>query len=73
MSLTQKHLIKCTAMNVNIFIVPLCNIIIKTVELAWRSDSVMDCHATARGSIPFGNGVKTSRPSQGTINGGCRL
>ena len=29
------------------------------VELAWRSDSVMDCHATARGSIPGGNGVLT--------------
>ena len=29
------------------------------VELEWRSDSVMDCHATARGSIPGGNGVFT--------------
>ena len=29
------------------------------MELAWRSCSVMDCHATARGSIPGGNGVKT--------------
>ena len=28
-------------------------------ELAWRSGSVMDCHATARGSIPGGNGVLT--------------
>ena len=28
-------------------------------ELAWRSGSVMDCHATARGSILGGNGVKT--------------
>ena len=28
------------------------------VELAWRSGSVMDCHAMARGSIPGGNGVK---------------
>ena len=27
--------------------------------LAWRSGSVMDCHAMARGSIPSGNGVKT--------------
>ena len=26
---------------------------------AWRSGSVMDCHATARGSIPGGNGVFT--------------
>ena len=26
-------------------------------ELAWRSGSVMDYHATARGSIPGGNGV----------------
>ena len=30
-----------------------------TYVLAWRSGSVMDCHATARGSIPSGNGVKT--------------
>ena len=31
------------------------------MELAWRSTSgcVMDCHATAQGSIPGGNGVKT--------------
>ena len=29
------------------------------VELALRSGSVMDCHMTARGSIPGGNGVKT--------------
>ena len=29
------------------------------VELAWSSGSVIDCHATARGSIPGGNGVKT--------------
>ena len=29
------------------------------VDLAWRSGSVMDCHATARGSIPGGNGVFT--------------
>ena len=28
-------------------------------ELAWHSGSVMDCHATARGSIPGGNSVKT--------------
>ena len=27
--------------------------------MAWRSGSVMDYHATARGSIPGGNGVKT--------------
>ena len=25
------------------------------VELAWRSGSVMDCHAMTRGSIPGGN------------------
>ena len=31
----------------------------KIKELAWRSGCVMDCHATARGSIPGGNGVKT--------------
>ena len=29
------------------------------VELAWRGGCVMDCHATAQGSIPGGNGVKT--------------
>ena len=28
-------------------------------ELAWRSGSIMDCHATAWGSIPGGNGVFT--------------
>ena len=28
-------------------------------KLAWRSSSVMDCHATARVSIPRGNGVNT--------------
>ena len=27
--------------------------------MAWRNGSVMACHATARGSIPGGNGVKT--------------
>ena len=27
------------------------------LELGWRSGSVMDCHATARGSIPGGNSV----------------
>ena len=31
----------------------------RNVELAWRSGSVMDCHATARGSIPGRNGVET--------------
>ena len=30
------------------------------MELAWRSSSVMECHATARGSIPAENGVKLS-------------
>ena len=29
------------------------------MELAWRSGSVMDCHATARGSISSGNDVTT--------------
>ena len=29
------------------------------MELAWRSGSVMDCHWTAQGSIPGGNGVFT--------------
>ena len=27
------------------------------MELAWRSGSVIDCHATARGWIPDGNSV----------------
>ena len=26
---------------------------------AWRSGSVIDCHATTQGLIPNGNGVKT--------------
>ena len=30
---------------------------VKKVELTWRSDSIMDCHA--QGSIPGGNGVFT--------------
>ena len=29
------------------------------MDLSWRSGSVMDCHATARGSMPGGNGVYT--------------
>ena len=29
------------------------------VELTWRSGNVMDCHATARGSNPGGDGVFT--------------
>ena len=39
-----------------------------TVELAWRSGRVMDCHATARGSIPGGYRCikRALRPSQGT-------
>ena len=32
---------------------------ILAAELAWRSGCVMDCHATAQGSIPGRNGVKT--------------
>ena len=32
---------------------------ITIVEPLWRSGRVMDCHATARGSIPCVNGVKT--------------
>ena len=43
----------------------------KPVELAWRSSCVMDCHATAQGSIPGGNRVKTELHVflQGTVNG----
>ena len=29
------------------------------MELAWCSGRVMDCHSTARGSIPGGNSVFT--------------
>ena len=29
------------------------------MELVWHSSSVMDCQATAKGSIPGGNSVKT--------------
>ena len=36
-----------------------CVCVFVCVELAWRSGSVMDCHATARGAIPDGNDVKT--------------
>ena len=32
--------------------------LVRYMELAWRSGSVMDCHATARGAIHGGNGVK---------------
>ena len=37
----------------------LCILYKHGLELAWRSSSVMDCHTTARGLIPSGNGVKT--------------
>ena len=60
--------------NVNESTVPkiIDEILLKPVELAWRSGSLMDCHATARGSVPGGNPCKnrTSRPSLGTVNGG---
>ena len=41
------------------------------VEIAWRSGSVMDCHTTARGSIPGGNGVFNELHVQrkGSVNG----
>ena len=32
---------------------------LSSVELAWCSVSVMDCHAKAQGSIPGGKGVIT--------------
>ena len=35
------------------------NVLKYRTELAWRSGSVMDCQATARCSIPGGNGVIT--------------
>ena len=31
----------------------------QSVELAWRSGNIMVYHATARGSNPGGDGVKT--------------
>ena len=37
----------------------IANLKIERVELVWRSGSVMDCHATARGSIPGANGIFT--------------
>ena len=43
-----------------------------TVELAWHSSCVIDCHVMARGSIPGGNGVKTELHvlrNLGTVNG----
>ena len=44
------------------------------VELAWHSFCVMDCHATAHGSIPSGNGVKTKLTSFARDSEwGCRL
>ena len=47
--------------NVNESTVPkiIDEILLKPVELAWRSGSVMDCNATARGSVPGGNRAKT--------------
>ena len=45
--------------NVPVCFIKYCASVIMGVELAWRSGSVMDCHATARGSIPGGNGVFT--------------
>ena len=42
------------------------------VELGWRSSSVMDWHATARGFDSRWERClyRASRPSQGTVNGG---
>ena len=51
----------------------LSNVTIKGyVELAWRSGCVMDCHATARGSIPGGKGVKTVNGSAVSKRPRCR-
>ena len=33
--------------------------ILFSYELVWHSGSIMDCHVTARDSIPDGTGVKT--------------
>ena len=45
----QYYLVSTSSMYANLYI----------EELAWRSSSVMDCHATAQGLIPCGTGVKT--------------
>ena len=49
--------------------------IVLWAELAWRSCSEMDCHATARGSIPGGNGVKKQnfKSFAGDSKWGCCL
>ena len=41
------------------------------IVVAWRSGSVMDCHAMAQGLIPDGNGIKTELHVQGTVNVGA--
>ena len=42
------------------------------MELAWRSGSIMDCHATAQGLIPLERCIyRASLPPQGTVNGGA--
>ena len=48
-----------------------CRLLHSTTELAWRSGSVMDCHATARGFNSRWERCiyRASHPSQGTVNG----
>ena len=49
-------------------------LVLLQLELAWRSGSVMDCHATAQGSIPGWNCVKLSFMSfEKDSKWGCRL
>ena len=52
---------------------PSCNISFTKprMELPWRSGSVIDCHATAPGSIPGRCIYRASRPSQRAVNGGA--
>ena len=42
-----------------LFVIHVAQTVTTNMELAWHSCSVMDCHTTARGSIPGGNGVKS--------------
>ena len=42
-----------------IIIISACISLSEEVDLAWRSGSVIDCHAMVRGLIPGENGVFT--------------
>ena len=47
--------------SVRFFTSNIFSIIITRVELVWRSGNVKDFHATVRGSVPGGNGVKKTQ------------